>query len=105
MIARPVPRQMLPREKIIAMQTELGKTVTLINLMLNPNDDNDKALMAKIEQVQAMADSSDFENFKIELNQVVNDTQALLKSKWELVKKEARKGNLKKTKAKYIKKV
>ena len=66
----------------------------LIKLQLNPTDDYDSRIIAKIESIPNLTDSRKIDELVQELNELVQLTQNLLKLEWEGAKEESKHGNL-----------
>lgn len=83
-----------------ALLKEIDKLRYLIRLQLNPKEENGKpnvdmrieGLIAKIPDLTDTSRRNELDNA---LNQLVIESQELLKSEWEKVKEESKKGDLK----------
>lgn len=64
----------------------------LIKLQLNPNDNFDRKIMAKIDLIPNLTESSRHVELETEINELVKLTQDLLKLEWEGAKLESMKG-------------
>lgn len=68
----------------------------LIRLQLNRNDNFDKIIISKIDNIPNLTDPKKLPELEMEINSLINLTQDLLKLEWEGVKEETKKGNLSK---------
>lgn len=69
----------------------------LIRLQLNPNDQHDKKIENLIHEIPKLAvpGRSKEEELKEKINELIEQSQCLLKLEWERVKEESRRGDLK----------
>ena len=69
----------------------------LIRLQVNPEGTHDKEIERLIAQIPELTHESKTDEFKNEVNNLVEVSQKLLKEEWETVKKESKRGDLKET--------
>lgn len=81
------------REKKII--EEIDKLRHLIRLQLNPDGELDKQIEELIAKIPDLTHETQTKQLKAELNKLVTTTQELLKSEWEKVKAESKRGDLK----------
>jgi hypothetical protein len=62
----------------------------LIRLHLNPYDDEDKQMMALLEQIPKFTDPAQFDKLQVAIESLVSGIQLRLKHEWERAKKEAK---------------
>ena len=74
---------------------KLDKLRHLIRLQLNPNDEHDKKIENLIHEIPHFTDKSKEKEFKEKINELIEQSQHLLKLEWERVKDESRRGDLK----------
>jgi hypothetical protein len=67
----------------------------LIRLQLNYKDDNDRKIEQLILEIPELTHTIKREELKLKLNELIIESQKLLKSEWERVKNESRRGDLK----------
>lgn len=79
-------------EKIVE---EIDKLRHLIRLQLNPDGELDKKIEELIAKIPDLTHETQTEQLTAELNNLVKTTQELLKSEWEKVKAESKRGDLK----------
>jgi len=78
---------------------EIDKVRYLIRLQLNPKMENnepntDKKIEDLISQIPDLTDASMRDELETAVNELIKNSQALLKSEWEKVKAEAKNGDL-----------
>ena len=74
---------------------EIDKLRHLIRLQLNPDGELDKKIEELIAKIPDLTHETQTKQLKAELNKLVTTTQELLKSEWEKVKVESKRGDLK----------
>lgn len=74
---------------------EIDKLRHLIQLQLNPDDDNDKKIVELLKTAITQTHPSQTEQLKSTLDDLIKATQRMLKDEWDKVKAESKKGDLK----------
>jgi hypothetical protein len=86
-------------ENDVAHQQELLKEIDtlryVIRLRLNPDDTIDRKIAALVKKIPDLTDISHRSELDAALDDLVNQTQLLLKVEWEKVKAESKDGDLK----------
>lgn len=73
---------------------EIDKLRYLIKLQLNPSGDYDTKIIDKINEIPNLTHQPDKSLLWNSIDELINDTQGLLKDEWEKVKKEVQNGAL-----------
>ena len=76
---------------------EIDKLRHLIRLQVNPEGTHDKEIERLIALIPELTHESHTDEFKKELNKLVEVSQKLLKEEWDKVKEESKRGDLKET--------
>lgn len=74
----------------------------VIKLQLNRSDKFDKRIIDKIDLIPNLTDPKKINELEKEINELIEQTQDLLKLEWEGVKEETKKGNLSKKEKKAL---
>lgn len=74
---------------------EIDKLRHIIRLQLNPDGELDKEIEKLIAEIPNLTHGTQKRELKVALNSLIETTQKLLKSEWEKVKEESKRGDLK----------
>lgn len=86
---------MQAKEKQLLIE-KIDKLRFLINLQLNRFDPFDKQIISKIDIIVNLSNPRTIDDLTMEINNLIELTQDLLKLEWEGVKEETKRGNLSK---------
>jgi hypothetical protein len=93
--------EMDPKEKRQIIE-KIDRLRFVIKLQLNRSDKFDKRIIDKVNLIPNLTDPRKINELEKELNELVEQTQDLLKLEWEGVKEETMKGNLSKKEKKTL---